>query len=68
MSLIDGSSLEPSAKTAIADLVSGLGRAIGRVAGPPGERDKKSPKIEMIGAVMMVHEILDGIKRQIHGA
>jgi hypothetical protein len=47
-------------------LVSGLGRAIGKVAGPPGERDTEGPKIEMIGAVMMVHEILDGVKRQIH--
>jgi hypothetical protein len=65
MSMIDGSSLEPSAKSAIAELVSSLGRAIGKIAGPPGEREKEGPKIEMIGAVMMVHEILDGVKRQI---
>ena len=66
MSMIDGSSMEPSAKSAVTDLVSGLGRAIGKVAGPPGEREVDVPKIEMIGAVMMVHEILDAVKRQIH--
>jgi hypothetical protein len=66
MSMIDGSSMEPSAKSAVIDLVSGLGRAIGKVAGPPGEREKDGPKIEMIGAVMMVHEILDGVKKQVH--
>ena len=66
MSMIDGSSMEPSAKSAVTELVSGLGRAIGKVAGPPGEREVDGPRIEMIGAVMMVHEILDAVKRQIH--
>jgi hypothetical protein len=65
MSMIDSSSLEPSAKSAITNLVSGLGRVIGKVA---GSREREGPKIEMIGAVMMLHELIDGIKRQIQKA
>jgi hypothetical protein len=68
ISMVEGSSLDDPAKKALTGLVEGLGRAIGRVAGPPDERTKEEPKIEMIGAVMMVHEIVDGIKRLARGS
>jgi hypothetical protein len=68
ISLIEGSSLQDPAKKALTGLVEGLGRAIGRVAGPPDQRAKEEPKIEMIGAVMMVHEIVDGVKRLARGS
>ncbi|MBD3405380.1 MAG: hypothetical protein GF411_04475 [Candidatus Lokiarchaeota archaeon] len=63
ISQIEGSELDTSSKQVLTDLVEGLGRAVGRVSGPPGEKEKDEPKIEMIGAVMMVHEIVDSIKR-----
>ncbi|UCE11568.1 MAG: hypothetical protein JSW61_06445 [Candidatus Thorarchaeota archaeon] len=68
ISLVEGSSLEVPAKKALTGLIEGLGRAIGRVAGPPDQRTKEDPKIEMIGAVMMVHEMVDGIKRLARGS
>ncbi len=62
ISTIEGSGLDPSAKIALTSLVKGLGRAMGRVSRPD---DEKAPdtRVEMIGAVMMVHEIVDGIKK-----
>ncbi|TXT55127.1 MAG: conserved membrane protein of unknown function [Candidatus Thorarchaeota archaeon] len=63
ISQIESSQLDASSKEVLTDLVEGLGRSVGRVSGPPGEKEKDEPKIEMIGAVMMVHEIVDGVKK-----
>ncbi len=63
MSQIDSSRLDPAAKIALTSLVEGLGRAIGRISRPPADGSQQAAKIELIGAVLMVHEIADGIKR-----
>ncbi len=63
ISRIQGSKLDEAAKMTLINLTENLGRALGRVAGPPEKRDSELPQIEMIGAVMMVHEILDSIKK-----
>ncbi|MHA1905213.1 MAG: hypothetical protein ACXADL_15645 [Candidatus Thorarchaeota archaeon] len=60
---VESSEIDASSKKTISTLVQGLGRAVSRVAGPPGEKKPDTPKIEMIGAVMIVHEIIDGIKK-----
>ncbi|TFG03928.1 hypothetical protein EU538_12950, partial [Candidatus Thorarchaeota archaeon] len=59
ISTVESSNLDPSAKIALTSLVKSLGRAMGRVSRPD---DEKTPdtRVEMIGAVMMVHEIVDG--------
>ncbi len=61
ISQVEGSSIDASAKVALTNLIENLGKSMGRVTGPPSERDK--PKIELIGAVMMAHEIVDSIKK-----
>ncbi|MGY5877268.1 MAG: hypothetical protein RTU30_16065 [Candidatus Thorarchaeota archaeon] len=63
ISRIQSSKLDEAAKMTLINLTENLGRALGRVAGPPEKRDSELPQIEMIGAVMMVHEILDSIKK-----
>jgi len=59
---IQSSGLEDATKKTLIGLVEGLGRSIGRIVGKPAEKDDK-PKIELIGAVMMVHEIVDSMKK-----
>ena len=61
VSQVESSSIDSSAKVALTSLIENLGKSMGRVTGPPSERDK--PKIELIGAVMMAHEIVDSIKK-----
>ncbi|MCK5302384.1 MAG: hypothetical protein KAJ96_04510 [Candidatus Thorarchaeota archaeon] len=61
ISQVEGSAIDASAKVALTNLIENLGKSMGRVTGPPSERDK--PKIELIGAVMMAHEIVDSIKK-----
>ncbi len=63
ISRIQGSKLDEAAKMTLINLTENLGRALGRVAGPSEKRDSELPQVEMIGAVMMVHEILDSIKK-----
>ncbi|MGV9170239.1 MAG: hypothetical protein ACOC38_09905 [Promethearchaeia archaeon] len=63
ISRIKSSSLEPAAKKALTKLLEQLGKALNRVAGSADEVEKQEDKVEMIGAVMMVHEMVDGVKR-----
>jgi hypothetical protein len=63
MSQVDRSPINEAAKDALRGLVEELGRSVNRLAGPPGERGAGDARIEMIGAVMIVHEIMDGVKK-----
>ncbi|MHA1652361.1 MAG: hypothetical protein ACTSYX_06125 [Candidatus Thorarchaeota archaeon] len=65
---IESSGLDPAAKIALTSLIEGLGRAVGRISAKPEEAAEKGPRVELIGAVMMVHEIVDGVKRLTRGA
>lgn len=60
ISQIENSGIDETTRKAMANLVENLGRAMGRVVGPS---DKDIPRVELIGAVMMVHEIVDTIKK-----
>lgn len=62
ISQVESSELEPSNKKTLIGLIEGLGRSMGRIVGKPAEKDD-APKVELIGAVMMVHEIVDSIKK-----
>jgi len=62
ISQIESSGLEQSTKKTLTTLIEGLGRSMGRIVGKPAEKDD-APKVELIGAVMMVHEIVDSIKK-----
>jgi hypothetical protein len=58
--------LEDSTKKALASLIEGLGRAMGRISSVSADKDA-SPKVELIGAIMMVHEIVDSVKKLSRG-
>ena len=62
ISMVQSSTIDESAKLALIKLVESLGKSLSKVAGTP-EVGKQEPKIEMIGAVMMLHEIIDAIKK-----
>ncbi|MCF2136386.1 MAG: hypothetical protein K9W43_04015 [Candidatus Thorarchaeota archaeon] len=60
---IDSSGLDPSAKIALSSLLEGLGRAVGKISRPSEAPPEEEPRVELIGAVMMVHEVVDAVKR-----
>ncbi|NWF96243.1 MAG: hypothetical protein HXY34_08870 [Candidatus Thorarchaeota archaeon] len=63
VSEVQASALDPSAKIALSTLLENIVKAIDRVSRPPGDKTQEGPRVEMIGAVMMAHEIADGIKK-----
>ncbi|MFW9907852.1 MAG: hypothetical protein ACFFEF_04695 [Candidatus Thorarchaeota archaeon] len=62
ISQIGSSGLDNETKKALSGLIEGLGRAMGRISGRPDD-EREAPKVELIGAIMMVHEIVDGVKK-----
>jgi hypothetical protein len=62
ISMVQSSTLDESVKLALIKLVESLGKSLTKVAGSP-EIEKQEPKVEMIGAVMMLHELVDAIKK-----
>ena len=65
ISQVQSSNREDSAKKTIVSLIEGLGRSMTRVAREAGEVQLHEPKIEMIGAILMVNEIVDAIKKMV---
>ena len=63
ISQVESSNRDDSAKATIVQLIEGLGRSMTRVAREAGEPQFNEPKIEMIGAILMVNEIVDAIKK-----
>jgi len=63
ISQVESSNREDSAKKTIVSLIEGLGRSMTRVAREAKEVEIEEPKIEMIGAILMVNEIIDAIKK-----
>jgi hypothetical protein len=68
ISQVESSPLDVSAQIALSSLIKTMGRAMGRVSAPPSGLVKAEPKIELIGAVMIAHEIVDGIKKMTRGS
>jgi len=65
ISQVESSDREDSAKQTIVSLIEGLGRSMTRVAREAGDSQFEGPKIEMIGAILMVNEIVDAIKKMV---
>jgi len=62
---VESSTREDSAKKTIVSLIEGLGRSMTRVAREANDVELDEPKIEMIGAILMVNEIVDAIKKMV---
>ncbi len=60
---IESSSLDNPTKKSLVALVENLGRAMGRVSTSSLDSKNEQPQVELIGAVLMMHEIIDGIKK-----
>lgn len=65
ISQVQGSKRDDLAKQTIIQLIEGLGRSMTRVSREAGEAQFNEPKIEMIGAILMVNEIVDSIKKMV---
>ncbi|MBD3158815.1 MAG: hypothetical protein GF309_08520 [Candidatus Lokiarchaeota archaeon] len=63
ISKIEDSALETPAKKALIKLLEDIGRSMSRISEEAESAEKKEGNVEMIGAVMMVHEMVDRIKR-----
>ncbi len=62
---VEKSKREESDKKTIVSLIEGLGRSMTRVAREANEAQPDDPRIEMIGAILMVNEFVDAIKKMI---
>ena len=65
ISQVEGSSQDDGAKKAMVALIESLGRSMTRVAREIGDSHGEEPKVEMIGAIIMVNEIVDTIKKMV---
>ncbi len=63
ISQIESSGLDPAAKIALTTLIEGLGRSVGKISRPSESPVEGELRVELIGAVMMVHEVVDTVKR-----
>ena len=68
ISQVESSNRDDSAKKTIVSLIEGLGRSMTRVAREANETQLGEPKVEMIGAILMVNEIVDAIKKMVREA
>ncbi len=65
ISQVEASGRENTVKEAMVSLIEGLGRSMTRVAREAGNIDTGEPKIELIGAIIMINEIVDAIKKMV---
>jgi cell division protein FtsB len=65
ISMVEGSGKDDGAKKALVTLIESLGRSMTRVAREVGDSHGEEPKVEMIGAILMVNEIVDTIKKTV---
>ncbi|MHA1963991.1 MAG: hypothetical protein ACW97G_05345, partial [Candidatus Thorarchaeota archaeon] len=63
ISQVESSNQSDGGKQALVTLIESLGRSMTRVAREIGDSHGEEPKIEMIGAIIMVNEIVDTIKK-----
>jgi predicted nucleic acid-binding Zn-ribbon protein len=65
ISQVESSNHSDGGKQALVALIESLGRSMTRVARDIGDSHGEEPKVEMIGAIIMVNEIVDTIKKMI---
>jgi predicted nucleic acid-binding Zn-ribbon protein len=65
ISHVESSNQSDGGKQALVALIESLGRSMTRVSREIGNSHGEEPKIEMIGAIIMVNEIVDTIKKMV---
>jgi hypothetical protein len=65
ISQVESSGKDEGAKKALVSLIESLGRSMTRVSREVGDSHGEEPKVEMIGAIIMVNEIVDTIKKTV---
>lgn len=65
ISQVESSNQSDGGKQALVSLIESLGRSMTRVAREVGDSHGEEPKVEMIGAIIMVNEIVDSIKKMV---
>ena len=63
ISQVESSNQSDGGKKALVTLIESLGRSMTRVARDIGDSHGEEPKVEMIGAIIMVNEIVDTVKK-----
>ncbi len=67
ISQVESSNQSDGGKKALVSLIESLGRSMTRVARDIGDTHGEEPKVEIIGAIIMVNEIVDTIKKMVRG-
>jgi hypothetical protein len=67
ISQVESSNQSDGGKQALVALIESLGRSMTRVAREIGDSHGEEPKVEMIGAIIMVNEIVDTVKKMVRG-
>ncbi|MFX1606579.1 MAG: hypothetical protein ACFFDD_11820, partial [Promethearchaeota archaeon] len=65
ISQVESSNQSEGGKKALVALIESLGRSMTRVAREVGDSHGEEPKVEMIGAIIMVNEVVDTIKKMV---
>jgi hypothetical protein len=65
ISQVESSNQSDGGKQALVSLIESLGRSMTRVSRDIGDSHGEEPKVEMIGAIIMVNEIVDTIKKMV---
>ena len=65
ISQVESSNQSDDGKKALVSLIESLGRSMTRVSREIGDSYGQEPKVEMIGAIIMVNEIVDTIKKMV---
>lgn len=68
ISQVESSGKDDGAKHALVALIESLGRSMTRVSREVGDSHGEEPKIEMIGAIIMVNEIVDTVKKLVRNS
>lgn len=63
ISQVESSGKDDGAKRALVTLIESLGRSMTRVSREVGDSHGEEPKVEMIGSIIMVNEIVDTVKK-----
>lgn len=67
ISQVEASNKDEGTKRTMVTLIESLGRSMTRVSREVGDSHGEEPKVEMIGAILMVNEIVDTVKKLVRG-
>ncbi len=60
---ISSSNIDPASQQVLTGLLEALGKSIDKLTSPPPDKPIEEPRVELIGAVILMHDVVDTIKK-----